>query len=139
VTPPVLSPVVVDTDVASFRFKADSRAERYRAHLEGRQRVLAFMSVAEMRGWARERNWGADRQAQLAAYLDSFTIEHSDAVLCEWWAAVRSATRSAGKPIGAADAWIAATALRYDVPLVTHNAADFAGVPGLILITEPDR
>jgi len=36
-----------------------------------------------------------------------------------------------------ADAWIAATALLYDAPLITHDAGDYLGVPGLKLITEP--
>jgi predicted nucleic acid-binding protein len=44
------------------------------------------------------------------------------------------ATRK-GRPIQVADAWIAATALLYGIPLVTHNPADFAGVDGLRLIT----
>jgi len=35
--------------------------------------------------------------------------------------------------IETADAWIAATALLYDVPLLTHNKADYLGVPGLQL------
>jgi predicted nucleic acid-binding protein len=36
------------------------------------------------------------------------------------------------------DAWIAATALYLNAPLVTHNAAHFRDVPGLHVITEPD-
>jgi predicted nucleic acid-binding protein len=51
---------------------------------------------------------------------------------------VRAAGRSAGRPIERQDAWIAATALYLDLPLVTHNARHFASVPGLQLITEPD-
>jgi ABC-type Zn uptake system ZnuABC Zn-binding protein ZnuA len=34
--------------------------------------------------------------------------------------------------IETADAWIAATALLYDAPLLTHNRKDYGGVPGLI-------
>jgi predicted nucleic acid-binding protein len=34
------------------------------------------------------------------------------------------------------DAWIAATALQFGVPLVTHNRKDYAAVKGLTLISE---
>jgi tRNA(fMet)-specific endonuclease VapC len=37
------------------------------------------------------------------------------------WAEVTVAAQSRGRRIECADAWIAATALRHDVPLVTHN------------------
>jgi predicted nucleic acid-binding protein len=35
-----------------------------------------------------------------------------------------------------ADAWIAATAMLYGVPLITHNPADYTAVVGLQIITE---
>ncbi len=35
-----------------------------------------------------------------------------------------------------ADAWIAATALLYGAPLVTHNRSDYLGVPELTIISE---
>lgn len=39
------------------------------------------------------------------------------------------------QPISTADAWIAATALSYDLKLVTHNPKDFRGIPGLRILT----
>jgi predicted nucleic acid-binding protein len=36
-----------------------------------------------------------------------------------------------GRPISVGDAWIAATALAYNAPLVTHNPDDFLNVPNL--------
>ena len=44
-----------------------------------------------------------------------------------------------GRPMPSNDAWIAATALRYDTPLVTHNVKDFEHLQnmGLNLITVP--
>jgi predicted nucleic acid-binding protein len=37
------------------------------------------------------------------------------------------------------DLWIAATALRHGLPLVTHNRRDFVDIPDLIVISEvPD-
>jgi predicted nucleic acid-binding protein len=41
-----------------------------------------------------------------------------------------------GRVIGTADAWIAATALLNNVPLVSHNRRDFEKVTGLKLISE---
>ena len=42
--------------------------------------------------------------------------------------------QAAGRRIEVADAWIAATALPYEVPLVTSNPVDYADVPGLRLL-----
>jgi predicted nucleic acid-binding protein len=48
---------------------------------------------------------------------------------------VTVAAQASGYRIECADARIAATALLYDLPLVTHNRADYRGVPGLALIS----
>ena len=45
------------------------------------------------------------------------------------------AAQAAGRRIETADAWIAATALLYEAPLVTHNGGGYLGVPGLKLIS----
>jgi predicted nucleic acid-binding protein len=49
------------------------------------------------------------------------------------------AAQAAGRRIECADAWIAATALLYNAPLVTHNRADYLGVPGLSMISHGDQ
>jgi tRNA(fMet)-specific endonuclease VapC len=51
---------------------------------------------------------------------------------------VTVAARAAGRRIECADAWIAASALLYDAPLITHNRADYLGVPDLIVISHPE-
>lgn len=131
-----MSLVVVDTDVVSFRFKKDTRARRYRRHLMGRAPVIAFMTLAQLHAWALERRWGADRQAELAGHLEQYEVYYADDALCRLWAEVWVRARRKGRPIEVADAWIAATALGLGVPLVTHNAEDFAGVEGLAVLTE---
>lgn len=68
-------------------------------------------------------------------YLQRFNLVLVDLPLCQKWAEVMDAAERAGLSIGVADAWIAATALTLNCPLVTHNAADFQGVPGLTVIT----
>jgi tRNA(fMet)-specific endonuclease VapC len=53
-----MATAVVDTDVVSFLFKRDSRAELYRPHLINRTLIVSFMTVAEMERWALTRKWG---------------------------------------------------------------------------------
>ena len=78
---------------------------------------------------------GARRRGQLETFLGKFIVMHSDDNLCTKWAEVTSDARRTGRPIDMADAWIAATALLHQVPLVTHNRGHFIGVTGLQLIT----
>ncbi len=47
---------VVDTDVVSFLFKRDSRAELYRRHLTGALLTISFMTLAELERWTLEHN-----------------------------------------------------------------------------------
>jgi hypothetical protein len=51
------------------------------------------------------------------------------------WADVMVTAQASGRRMECADAWIAATALLYDAPLVTHNRGDYLGVPKLTLIS----
>jgi tRNA(fMet)-specific endonuclease VapC len=47
---------------------------------------------------------------------------------------VKFRSQRKGRELTHADAWIAATALAYDLALVTHNNQHFAAVDGLQLI-----
>jgi predicted nucleic acid-binding protein len=131
-----MSDVVVDTNVVSFLFKSESRARLYRKHLLGKTLYISFMTVAELRRWALASNWGPAKIAHLDRYLQRFNIVLVDLPLCEKWAEAINGADRAGLPISASDAWIAATALALNCPLITHNAADFQGVPGLTIISE---
>lgn len=130
-----MSVVVVDTDVVSFLFKRDTRVSLYRRHLLGNTLYISFMTVAELHRWALASNWGPAKVAKLDGYLQRFSIVLVDLTLCQKWAEAVDGADKAGLPIGVADAWIAATALTLGVPLVTNNAADYAGVDGLTVLT----
>lgn len=131
-----MPPRVVDTDVVSFLFKRDSRAEAYRPHLSGNLLVVSFMSVAELDRWAMERNWSEPRRSRMEEHLRNFVVYPYDRRLCREWAEVADGARRRGRPVGVADAWIAATALLHDMPLVTHNRGHFSGIERLKIISE---
>jgi predicted nucleic acid-binding protein len=131
-----MSALVVDTDVVSFLFKRDSRAVLYRPHLLGQTLHVSFMTVAELERWGRVSNWGVAKTARLDRYLRRFRMLLVDRPFCRKWAEVVEMARHAGLPIGLADAWIAATALAFGAPPITHNPSDYAGVPALTVIAE---
>jgi tRNA(fMet)-specific endonuclease VapC len=130
-----MSRLLVDTDVVSFLFKNHPIAKLYDPDLIGHTLVLSFMTVAELDRWVVQRNWGETRRNWLNRYLEPFVILPYNRSLCMKWAEVTVAAQARGFRIEVADAWIAATALLYDLPLVTHNRGDYRGVPGLTLIS----
>lgn len=132
----MISSVVVDTDVVSFIFKNDSRGVLYTPHITGRIALVSFMTVAELRRWYLQRNWGNARQQELEDFLQNYIVIHSEDSLCTKWAEVTSNAARKGRPIDTADAWNAATAILHNVPLVTHNGKHYAGVDGLTIISE---
>jgi len=130
-----MSLLLIDTDIASFILKGSNYADPYLPLLSGQELALSFMSVAELFQWAILRQWGDRRLTQLEQHLSNYLIIPVDQLLCREWAQVRANRQSIGRPISPQDAWIAATALRYDLPLVTHNIKDFREIPNLQLIT----
>lgn len=110
--------LVVGTDIFSF-FSNKILVPNYTVCI-----LTEFMSVAELDQWALETN------------LKRYLIQPSSRELGQHWATVMVSAKIKGRPISAADAWIAATALFFGVPLVTHNAGDYAGVNSLQILTE---
>jgi len=120
----VTEAVLLDTTVASFLYPAkQDRLQRhlYRAHLDGKILALCFQSVAELLAWAEERRWGAARRAALDSFLSKFLIIPYDLELARVWARVMTHSKRIGRRLEAGDAWIAATAVRRQIPLVTHD------------------
>ena len=132
---PDASLLLVDTDVFSFIFRGDPRAERYRPHVEGNLAALSFQTVAELYQGALQAGWGERRRNLLREEIARYLTIPFNMEMVEHWARVRSSRRAAGRAVGAADAWIAATALWAQCPVVTHNPRDFEGIAGLEVIT----
>ncbi len=94
-----------------------------------------MITLAEIEYGMEVKNWGANRRDLMHRFLGRFTPLLPDAESARLWAWNKSAREKKGRPITFADAWIAAAALQLNVPLVTHNARDYAGIQNLIVLT----
>jgi predicted nucleic acid-binding protein len=128
------SQILVDTDVLSYIFRKDQKAEYFKPYLRNRTLAVSFMTVAELYYGAYKSGWQSARLESLENYLKNYTILPYDAELVRQWAKVRVECRTRGNDIGHSDAWIAATALRYGCALVTNNGRHFKGTSGLTVI-----
>ena len=125
---------LLDTNIVSFLTNNHTLAAVYGRHLAGHELAISFQTLAELLHGGVRANWGPARWAALDAVLANVVFLQSDDAVCGCWAEVMLVRRS--QPASVQDAWIAATALAHNLELVTHNPADFAGIPGLVVVSE---
>ena len=131
--------VLLDTSVASLLLPhRRPRPERslYEPHLRGQTLALSFQSVAELWKWAEKNNWSNKRREALEAFIQRFLVVPYDYELARVWARVSAHEESVGRPMDAADAWIAATAVHRSLTLYAHDR-DFMDrtTPGLSVVS----
>jgi len=127
---------VIDTDIFSFLLKKDTRAELYKPHLDGHFLFLSFMTVAELERWANLYNWGQNKINLLENSLKRYVIQHSNRDICKIWGEIMTESKRKGLNVSISDAWIAATAISLQIPLVTNNEKDFQKIEALTIISE---
>jgi predicted nucleic acid-binding protein len=128
-------PIVIDTDVFSADLVPRSRlTEIYAPIITGRPAFISFQTVAELRYGALRRGWGEARMLRLDAKIARAEVVHTGPELVLIYARLRADCEAQGHALGQrehnADRWIAATAIRLGVPLVSNDAI-FRSVPGL--------
>jgi tRNA(fMet)-specific endonuclease VapC len=136
---PKRGPVVVDTDVFGADLVPGSTiATLYEPIIVGRPAFISFQTAAELRYGALRRNWGQARMRKLEARIAAAEIVHTGPELVAVYAQLRVDCERLGHALGQrehdADRWIAATALRLGVPLVSNDQI-FNSAPGLVLET----
>ena len=140
---PPREPIVIDTDVFSAQLiKGSVLAERYAPLVAGRKTFISFQTATEVRYGALLRHWGRRRLRALADKLANVEIVHSGPELVSVHAQLRADCYAAGHALHQqdhnADRWIAATAIRLGIPLVSNDGI-FKNVPGLRLETLSDN
>ncbi len=131
------TPVVVDTDVISFLFKSHSLASAYQVLLAGRPLAVSLISLAEIEYGMEVKSWGSARRDLMHRFLARFTALLPDRDTAALWAKIKSNCEKKGRPITFADAWIAASAVQLNIPLVTHNVGDYVAIESLTILTAP--
>ena len=126
--------LVVDTNIVSYILRNAPLAVRYRPLIDDKRIAVSFQTVGEL------------RLGQLLGHYDRPALEAWERLRSQWriidsnheiveiYAALRADANRAGRELSSQDAWIAATALWLQVPLVSHDR-DFRNVPELELIT----
>ena len=94
--------------------------------------AVSVITVMELRYGLRINPQRAQKvEPAIASLLASVTILPFNIAEAEQSAQVRALLKTQGQPIGAYDVLIAATALQYDLLMVTANQREFDRVPGL--------
>ena len=131
-----MNALLLDTDVISFLFKRDTRAELYRPCLQRALPLVSFMTVAELEQWTLIRNWGKRKKQRLETHLSRYTLIPFDRALCRMWAEVRFQAYSDGRAIETADAWVAEPAWLFKFPLSPPTGIHLDGLGNLKGISE---
>jgi tRNA(fMet)-specific endonuclease VapC len=130
--------VIADTNIISYAFKRLPLGARYSRLLTGREVRVSFTTVAELHTWAEKGSWGARRRLDMKLFLARFPMIPCTAGIPELFAKISVERERSGRPMLPDDAWIAATALHHDLPLITHDA-NFLGTEGLrVISTNPE-
>jgi predicted nucleic acid-binding protein len=130
-----MSLFLLDTNAVSILFKPDHKHYAQCAGVvSGSRLFISFMTAAELLLWPKQNQWGQRRASELQKHVGLFTTLFADDSTCLHWADVVSESRSMGRSMATADAWIAAAAIQWDLPLVTADYRDFEHVRTLTLV-----
>lgn len=137
--------VLVDTDVWSCTILTqrdkDPRVASWRTLLLGMDVVVAAQTEAELRYGAILSSWGERRLRALEeALARTPTLPVAGAVIAAY-ARLRAECHATGHPLHAkehmGDAWVAATAIAHDLPLLAGDQI-YLAAPGLRRVEGPD-
>ena len=119
---------MLDTDTCIY---ARKRPAGFAPRLPLRECGISIIVLGELEWGVAQSSRVEQNRAGLRDLLAAVQVVDLDAEAARQYGRLRAHLRSIGQPIGPNDLWIAAHALARDVPLVTHNLAEFRRVPGL--------
>ena len=124
---------LLDTNVVSewVRPRPDHGVVSWLAEADEDSVFISVVTLAELR-YGIERMAAGQRRRRLDEWLrEELPLRFEgrvlpiDATIADTWGRLTALSETSGRPIGAADAFIAATAEARDLTLVTRNVSDF--------------
>jgi toxin FitB len=134
---------LLDTNVVSemVQVKPNAGVMTWLAEADEDDVYVSVITLAELR-YGVERLRTGKRRMRLAEWLHGELplrfegrIVPIDDVVAGGWGKVVARRKAVGRPIGAMDAFVAATAIAYEMTIVTRNVSDFT--PSLKGILDP--
>jgi predicted nucleic acid-binding protein len=130
---------LLDTNVVSewTKPRPDSGVVAWLADVDEDRVFVSVVTLAELR-YGIERMPSGARRNRLDAWVTEelparfeARVVPVDAEIADIWGRVMTRGKNGGRPVGAMDAFIAATAERHHLTLVTRNVSDFdsLGIP----------
>ena len=124
---------LIDTDTCSAHLKGNRAVNNRFLQYTGGLRV-STVTMGELYTWAMRAAAPPQRLQGLQEMLRDVTVLEVTLDVARKFGELRAALYDQGLPPPDMDLMIAATALLYDLTLVTHNTKDFAHVPGLRMV-----
>ena len=113
---------LLDTTIFSFIIRNDPNLELYSDTVSAaRPLFLSAMMVCELQAGAQVKGWGDRRMDELQSYIDKFTVLPIDTGISAFYGRIIAGSRELGKELSPPDALIAATALQFDLTLLSHD------------------
>ena len=132
--PTVRPPIAVDTNVVSYIYRNDPIGRPYLERMSQHRPVISFQTYEEITFGVLVSNWGQARIGRLLEHVNTnYDVIGSNGRLAVTCARLRAESRRGGRELNHPDAWIAATAVLLNCPLLSHDR-DFGDLPGLEVI-----
>ena len=123
---------LLDTDICSAYLRSSPRVvSRVMMHFGGLR--VSAVTVGELMVWVSRRGAPARRLDSVLDLLSACQVLDIDRSVAETFGRVRAALLDSGRPGSEMDLLNASVALVRNLTMVTHNVADYAPVPGLVI------
>lgn len=124
---------LLDTDTCSAYLKGNPRVWNcFIQHSGGLH--ISTVTLGELFTWARRAKASPKRLQGLLDMLNDVRVLLVDETVAQKFGEVRAGLLDGGLSAPPMDLMIAATALVHNLIVVTHNTADYANIPGLIVV-----